>query len=90
MLERAQAVGARPQERKEPSRRRGGRGLRVGRDETLEPAEHGEIRAGKARHSNRTGAAWRPEHERAWGEAFGVVAGAMLEGAEQAILEAAA
>src|SRR5262245_56780005 len=27
------------------------------------------------------GAAWRPEYERAWGVAFGIVAGAMLEGA---------
>jgi hemoglobin-like flavoprotein len=36
------------------------------------------------------GSAWRPEHERAWAEAFGVVAGAMLEGAEAAALEAAA
>jgi hemoglobin-like flavoprotein len=36
------------------------------------------------------GPAWRPEHERAWGEAFGVVAGAMLEGADAAALEAAA
>jgi len=36
------------------------------------------------------GPAWRPEHERAWGEAFGIVAGAMLEGANAAALEAAA
>ena len=36
------------------------------------------------------GPAWRPEHERAWGEAFGIVAGAMLEGATAAALEAAA
>ena len=36
------------------------------------------------------GAAWRPEHERAWGAAFGVVAGAMIAGAEAAELEAAA
>jgi hemoglobin-like flavoprotein len=36
------------------------------------------------------GPAWRPEHERAWAEAFGVVAGAMLEGADAATLEAAA
>jgi methyl-accepting chemotaxis protein len=36
------------------------------------------------------GPAWQPEHERAWGQAFGVVAGAMLEGAEAATrLEAA-
>jgi hemoglobin-like flavoprotein len=27
------------------------------------------------------GPAWRPEYGRAWGVAFGVVAGAMLEGA---------
>jgi methyl-accepting chemotaxis protein len=36
------------------------------------------------------GPAWRPEHERAWREAFGVVAGAMLEGATAATLEDAA
>jgi hemoglobin-like flavoprotein len=36
------------------------------------------------------GSVWRAEHERAWAEAFGVVAGAMLEGAEAAALEAAA
>ena len=36
------------------------------------------------------GPAWRPEYERAWGEAFGIVAGAMIEGAEAAELEAAA
>ena len=36
------------------------------------------------------GPAWRPGHERAWSEAFAVVAGAMLEGAESANLEAAA
>ena len=37
------------------------------------------------------GSAWQPEHERAWAEAFGVVAGAMLEGAEAAFpLEEAA
>jgi hypothetical protein len=36
------------------------------------------------------GPAWRPEHEQAWGEAFAVVAGAMLEGADAASLEAAA
>jgi len=36
------------------------------------------------------GRAWRPEHERAWAEAFAVVAGAMLEGANAAALEAAA
>jgi len=36
------------------------------------------------------GRAWRPEYERAWGSAFGVVAGAMIEGAESAVLEAAA
>jgi hemoglobin-like flavoprotein len=33
---------------------------------------------------------WRPEYERAWGDAFAIVAGAMIEGAEAAILEAAA
>ena len=36
------------------------------------------------------GPAWRSEHERAWGEAFGIVAGAMLDGAKTAALEAAA
>lgn len=36
------------------------------------------------------GAAWRPEHERAWREAFAVVAGAMLEGATTATLRTAA
>jgi len=36
------------------------------------------------------GAAWTPEYERAWTAAFGVVAGAMIEGAEQAALENAA
>jgi hemoglobin-like flavoprotein len=36
------------------------------------------------------GAAWQPEHEAAWAAAFGVVAGAMLEGAAAAELEAAA
>ena len=36
------------------------------------------------------GAAWRSEHERAWREAFGIVAGAMLDGANTAALEAAA
>jgi hemoglobin-like flavoprotein len=36
------------------------------------------------------GPAWRAEYERAWGEAFGVVAAAMLEGAANAELEAAA
>jgi hemoglobin-like flavoprotein len=36
------------------------------------------------------GEAWRPEHERAWGEAFTIVAGAMIEGAESIELEAAA
>jgi methyl-accepting chemotaxis protein len=36
------------------------------------------------------GPAWRPEHEQAWGEAFEVVAGAMLDGAEAATLDAAA
>jgi hemoglobin-like flavoprotein len=36
------------------------------------------------------GPAWTPDFERAWGEAFSVVAGAMIEGAEAAELEAAA
>jgi hemoglobin-like flavoprotein len=36
------------------------------------------------------GDAWRSEFERAWSEAFGVVAGAMIEGAEAAALEIAA
>jgi hemoglobin-like flavoprotein len=30
------------------------------------------------------GEAWRPEYERVWAEAYGVVAGAMLEGAASA------
>jgi methyl-accepting chemotaxis protein len=36
------------------------------------------------------GAAWRPEYERAWAAAFGVVAGVMSEGAVAAELDAAA
>ena len=36
------------------------------------------------------GDAWQPEHERAWGEAFAIVAGAMIEGASTANLKAAA
>ena len=36
------------------------------------------------------GPAWSPEYERAWTEAFAIVAGAMLEGAEYAKLETAA
>jgi hemoglobin-like flavoprotein len=36
------------------------------------------------------GDAWRPEYERAWAAAFGVVAGAMLEGAAEAELDLAA
>jgi hemoglobin-like flavoprotein len=36
------------------------------------------------------GPAWKPEYERAWGDALGVVAGVMIEGAEEAALEAAA
>lgn len=36
------------------------------------------------------GSAWTPEYAQAWGEAFGIVAAAMLEGAERAQLEAAA
>jgi hemoglobin-like flavoprotein len=36
------------------------------------------------------GSAWKPEYEGAWAKAFGVVAGAMIEGAAAAELEAAA
>jgi hemoglobin-like flavoprotein len=36
------------------------------------------------------GRAWSPEYERAWREAFAIVAGAMLDGAEAASLEAVA
>jgi hemoglobin-like flavoprotein len=36
------------------------------------------------------GPAWRPEYEQAWGAAFEVVAGAMIDGARDAALEAAA
>jgi methyl-accepting chemotaxis protein len=36
------------------------------------------------------GDAWTPRFERAWSDAFTVVAGAMLDGAEAATLEAAA
>jgi nitric oxide dioxygenase len=36
------------------------------------------------------GPAWNSEYEVAWGEAFGIVAGAMIEGAEAAALDAAA
>ena len=36
------------------------------------------------------GPAWRPHHERAWAAALDVVAGAMLEGAAAAELDAAA
>ena len=36
------------------------------------------------------GDAWKAEHERAWGEAFAIVAGAMIEGASTANLKAAA
>ena len=36
------------------------------------------------------GPAWSPRHEAAWHKAFGIVATAMLEGAEAATLEAAA
>ena len=36
------------------------------------------------------GAAWLPEYERAWGAAFEIVAGAMIEGAELASFDAAA
>jgi hemoglobin-like flavoprotein len=34
--------------------------------------------------------AWRPEYEQAWGAAFEIVAGAMIDGANEANLEAAA
>jgi hemoglobin-like flavoprotein len=36
------------------------------------------------------GDAWRPEYERAWGAAFEIVAGAMMEGASAAALDRAA
>ena len=36
------------------------------------------------------GSAWTPGYEQAWSRAFGIVASAMLEGAERAQLEAAA
>ena len=36
------------------------------------------------------GAAWQPRYARAWGDALGVVAGAMLEGAADAELRTAA
>jgi hemoglobin-like flavoprotein len=36
------------------------------------------------------GPAWKPEYEAAWAKAFGIVAGAMIEGAEAAQLDAAA
>jgi hemoglobin-like flavoprotein len=36
------------------------------------------------------GPAWKADYEEAWAEAFGIVAGAMLEGAEAAKLAAAA
>ena len=36
------------------------------------------------------GDAWRPEYEHAWASAYSVVAGAMMEGAEAAQLDAAA
>jgi hypothetical protein len=36
------------------------------------------------------GPAWTAKYEQAWSEAFGIVAGAMLEGAKAAKLEAAA
>ena len=36
------------------------------------------------------GEAWRPEYERAWGGAFAIVAGAMIEGVESVDLETAA
>ena len=34
--------------------------------------------------------AWKPEYERAWGDALGLVASVMIEGAESAALDAAA
>jgi methyl-accepting chemotaxis protein len=36
------------------------------------------------------GSAWCPRYEQAWADAFAIVAGAMLEGAETAKLESAA
>ena len=36
------------------------------------------------------GPAWKAEYEAAWASAFGVVAGAMIEGAESVALDAAA
>jgi hemoglobin-like flavoprotein len=36
------------------------------------------------------GPAWRPEYQRAWNQAFEIVAGAMLEGAQGASVAAAA
>ena len=36
------------------------------------------------------GPAWQPEYEAAWGNAFEIVAGAMIEGAESAELKTAA
>jgi hemoglobin-like flavoprotein len=36
------------------------------------------------------GDAWRPEYEQAWASAYSIVAGAMMEGAEAAQLDAAA
>jgi hemoglobin-like flavoprotein len=36
------------------------------------------------------GEAWRPEYERAWAEAFAIVAGAMIEGAASVAVEVAA
>ena len=36
------------------------------------------------------GPAWKPEYESAWGDALGVVAGVMIEGAEAAVLDQAA
>ena len=36
------------------------------------------------------GPAWQPEYETAWAEAFGIVAGAMLDGAQAAELRQAA
>jgi hemoglobin-like flavoprotein len=36
------------------------------------------------------GTAWTVEHEQAWTKAFGIVAGAMIQGAKSAQIEAAA
>jgi nitric oxide dioxygenase len=51
--------------------------------------EHYPI-VGDALIATMAGAAWQPEHESAWREAFAGVAGTMLEGVEAEMLEAAA